>query len=130
MYAGRVIEGLLGSLGLLIFLGGPVLGVWLAVRLYKRRKGYSRAVLVAGSLTAFAAASGAVGTVFGLVMAFGAVGGESIDPSQKARVLAEGISVAMNSTALGVMLLVPSSLVLWALLRKDKKNKERGAGES
>ena len=36
--------------------------------------------------------SGLLGTVAGLIKCFGAVGGESVDPSQKARILAEGIS--------------------------------------
>jgi biopolymer transport protein ExbB/TolQ len=35
-------------------------------------------------------------------MSFGAVAGESVDPSQKARVLAQGISEAMNCTAFGL----------------------------
>src|SRR5712692_8671798 len=39
--------------------------------------------------------SGLFGTITGLIKAFGAVGGESVDPSQKARILAEGISEAM-----------------------------------
>ena len=33
----------------------------------------------------------------------GAVSGESVDPSQKARILAEGISEAMNCTAFGLI---------------------------
>ncbi|HVY32467.1 MAG TPA: hypothetical protein VHB79_38280 [Polyangiaceae bacterium] len=33
-----------------------------------------------------------------MIKAFGAVGGEGVDPSQKARILAEGISEAMNCT--------------------------------
>ncbi len=47
--------------------------------------------------------SGLLGTITGLIKAFGAVGGESVDPSQKARILAEGISEAMNCTAFGLM---------------------------
>ena len=46
--------------------------------------------------------SGLLGTVTGLIMAFGSVSGESVDPSQKARVLAQGISEAMNCTAFGL----------------------------
>ncbi|MEZ4376201.1 MAG: MotA/TolQ/ExbB proton channel family protein [Polyangiaceae bacterium] len=46
---------------------------------------------------------GLFGTIVGLIKAFGAVGGESIDPSQKARILAEGISEAMNCTAFGLI---------------------------
>src|SRR6187455_3056535 len=47
--------------------------------------------------------SGLFGTIVGLIKAFGAVGGESVDPSQKARILAEGISEAMNCTAWGLL---------------------------
>src|SRR5512146_885033 len=47
--------------------------------------------------------SGLFGTITGLIRAFGAVGGESVDPSQKARILAEGISEAMNCTAFGLI---------------------------
>lgn len=46
---------------------------------------------------------GLFGTIVGLIKAFAAVGGESIDPSQKARILAEGISEAMNCTAFGLI---------------------------
>jgi biopolymer transport protein ExbB/TolQ len=46
---------------------------------------------------------GLFGTIVGLIKAFAAVGGESIDPSQKARILAEGISEAMNCTAWGLL---------------------------
>lgn len=46
--------------------------------------------------------SGLLGTVSGLITSFGAVGGESVDPSQKARILAMGISEAMNCTAFGL----------------------------
>lgn len=47
--------------------------------------------------------NGLFGTIVGLIKAFGAVGGESVDPSQKARILAEGISEAMNCTAWGLL---------------------------
>lgn len=47
--------------------------------------------------------SGLFGTIVGLIKAFGAVGGEAVDPSQKARILAEGISEAMNCTAFGLI---------------------------
>jgi biopolymer transport protein ExbB len=46
---------------------------------------------------------GLFGTIYGLIRAFGAVGGESVDPSQKARILAEGISEAMICTAFGLL---------------------------
>src|SRR6188474_774492 len=46
--------------------------------------------------------AGLLGTVTGLIKSFGSVGGESVDPSQKARILALGISEAMNCTAFGL----------------------------
>ena len=46
--------------------------------------------------------TGLLGTVYGLIVAFGAVSGESVDPSQKARILAEGISEAMHCKLFGL----------------------------
>ncbi len=46
--------------------------------------------------------SGLLGTVTGLIKAFGAVSAKSVDPSQKATILAQGISEAMNCTAFGL----------------------------
>ena len=46
--------------------------------------------------------SGLLGTVTGLIKSFGAVAGQSVDPSQKATILANGISEAMNCTAFGL----------------------------
>jgi biopolymer transport protein ExbB/TolQ len=60
----------------------------------------------------------ALGTVVGLAKAFGAIGGESVDPSQKARILAEGISEAMNCTALGVAIGLPSAILLSFTMRR------------
>jgi biopolymer transport protein ExbB/TolQ len=60
--------------------------------------------------------SGLFGTITGLIKAFGAVGGESVDPSQKARILAEGISEAMNCTAFGLLTAIPA-LVFFAILQ-------------
>jgi len=59
--------------------------------------------------------SGLFGTIVGLIKSFGAVGGESVDPSQKARILAEGISEAMNCTAFGLLSAI-ASLVGYGLL--------------
>lgn len=46
---------------------------------------------------------GLFGTIVGLIKSFGSVGAESVDPSQKARILADGISEAMNCTAFGLL---------------------------
>lgn len=48
---------------------------------------------------------GLLGTISGLIMAFSAV--SVADPSQKQIVLAQGISMAMNTTALGLSVAIP-----------------------
>lgn len=49
---------------------------------------------------------GLFGTIVGLIKSFGSVGGESVDPANKARILADGISEAMNCTAFGLLVAV------------------------
>jgi biopolymer transport protein ExbB/TolQ len=56
---------------------------------------------------------GLLGTIFGLQEAFGAL--SAADPSQKATVLARGIAIAMNTTAMGLMVAVPC-MVLFSVL--------------
>jgi hypothetical protein len=94
-----------------------VVGWWLR-RLWRRSNelgfGTRIVMLVVSALVLF----GALGTLAGLVKAFGAVGCEDVDPSQKARTLAEGISEAMNCTAFGILFGVPSSIALTLLTRK------------
>lgn len=46
---------------------------------------------------------GLFGTIVGLIKSFGSVGAESVDATQKARILAEGIAEAMNCTAFGLL---------------------------
>jgi biopolymer transport protein ExbB/TolQ len=50
--------------------------------------------------------SGLLGTVTGLIISFGAVSGESVDPAQKARILSEGISEAMHCTWFGLLVAI------------------------
>jgi MotA/TolQ/ExbB proton channel family protein len=63
-------------------------------------------------------------TVAGVVKAFGAVGGESVDPSQKARILAEGISEAMNMIALATLVATPVSvaILIYAAFRRSRSS--------
>lgn len=56
---------------------------------------------------------GLLGTVSGLIMAFKAV--SFADPTQKQTLLADGISVAMNATALGLIVAIPV-MVAYAFL--------------
>lgn len=52
---------------------------------------------------------GLLGTIFGLITAFSAVG--AADPSQRGAFLARGISQALNTTAFGLILAVPGLIV-------------------
>jgi biopolymer transport protein ExbB/TolQ len=72
---------------------------------------------------------GLFGTIVGLIKAFGAVGGESVDPSQKARILAEGISEAMNCTAFGLLAAIVA-LMGFAFLNNKVQNLEDGINEA
>jgi biopolymer transport protein ExbB/TolQ len=56
---------------------------------------------------------GLLGTIFGLQEAFGAL--SAADPSQKATVLANGIAIAMNTTALGLVVAIPC-MVMFSVL--------------
>ena len=51
--------------------------------------------------------TGLMGTIFGLIIAFNAVGGEGIPEADKTRFLAAGISAAMNTTIWGLMVAIP-----------------------
>ena len=72
-----------------------------------------------GLLSNLAMLSGLLGTITGLIAAFGAVGGHgggpSIDPGKKAELLAAGISEAMNCTAFGLIVAI-LGLIAFALL--------------
>ena len=57
---------------------------------------------------------GLLGTIIGLIGAFTAVA--SADPAEKSRILSESISVAMNTTAFGLIAAIPL-LILHAVLR-------------
>lgn len=58
--------------------------------------------------------TGLLGTITGMIQAFAAV--SQADPSTKALVLSQGISVAMNTTAYGLIVAIPA-LVAYALLQ-------------
>ncbi|WP_166259750.1 MotA/TolQ/ExbB proton channel family protein [Marinobacter salicampi] len=61
---------------------------------------------------------GLLGTIIGLIAAFTAVA--SADPSQKASLLSESISIAMNTTAFGLMSAIP--LLLFHALLQTRTN--------
>ncbi len=65
--------------------------------------------------------TGLMGTIFGLILAFQAVGGEGIPEADKTRFLAAGISAAMNTTIFGLMVAIPSLMVYTYLTNRTTK---------
>lgn len=54
---------------------------------------------------------GLMGTIYGLIVAFAAVGKPGIEAAKKSELLAQGISAAMNTTLLGLAIAIPCILV-------------------
>ena len=61
------------------------------------------------------------GAALGVHAALVVAGSDAVDPSQKARLLAKGISEAMNSSAFGITLLALPTLVAFVLFVKSPK---------
>jgi biopolymer transport protein ExbB/TolQ/biopolymer transport protein ExbD len=59
---------------------------------------------------------GLMGTIYGLILAFAAVGREGVDPIQKSAMLAMGISAAMNTTLMGLLIAIPC-VTIFSFLR-------------
>ena len=79
-----------------------------------------RRVFVTCIALLFLVPAGGIG--LGFFRAFAAVGGEDVDPSQKARLLGQGIAEAMNLTAFGVLsFLFPSIVALILFVRAPKE---------
>jgi biopolymer transport protein ExbB len=57
-----------------------------------------------------------MGTIYGLILAFAAVASPDVSPVEKSSLLAVGISAAMNTTLLGLMIAVPCVLT-YSILR-------------
>jgi biopolymer transport protein ExbB len=63
---------------------------------------------------------GLLGTVFGLIMSFAAVGRPGVAPIEKSAMLATGISAAMNATLVGLSISIPCVMVYsWFRARVD-----------
>ena len=80
------------------------------VPILEKRTGY---LAVIGNV---ATLLGLLGTVFGLIMSFAAVGRPGIDAAQKSELLASGIATAMNSTFCGLSVAIVS-IVVYAFLK-------------
>ena len=109
--------GVLSAWSIVVVVGATATIIWVR-RVWKNRRELPVSTRAVAGVVATSAIFAAFGTAVGMLKAFGAVGGESIDPSQKARVLAAGISEAMNCTALGLLAWLPSVIALAVLLRK------------
>jgi biopolymer transport protein ExbB len=59
---------------------------------------------------------GLLGTVYGLIMSFAAVGRPGIDAAQKSELLANGIATAMNSTFSGLSVAI-TAIMVYSLLK-------------
>jgi phosphotransferase system glucose/maltose/N-acetylglucosamine-specific IIC component len=116
----------MGGLAVLFF--GLTLGIvgilvtarW-ARRLWQRRNELPLWRKLVMLLAILLALWSALGVVIGLIKAFGAVGGEAVDPSQKARLLAEGISEALNFTVVSLLVFVPTAIAIAFLMRKPRE---------
>lgn len=64
---------------------------------------------------------GLLGTVYGLIMSFAAVGRPGIDAAQKSELLASGIATAMNSTFTGLSVAIASILMYSIVKAKTQK---------
>lgn len=64
---------------------------------------------------------GLMGTIWGLILAFKAVSSPGIDAAEKARMLAAGISAAMNTTLMGLAVAIPAVLIYTFLFNKTAK---------
>jgi biopolymer transport protein ExbB/TolQ len=64
---------------------------------------------------------GVVGTLVGVLKAFIATGARGEGPAAQARMLAEGISLAMNSTAFGVAVSTPAIVAALVLVRRSSQ---------
>jgi biopolymer transport protein ExbB/TolQ len=62
---------------------------------------------------------GLLSTIVGLIISFSAV--SSVDPSQKASILAFGVAQAMHGTAMGLLVAIPALLGSALLTSKTQK---------
>jgi len=59
---------------------------------------------------------GLMGTIYGLILSFAAVGRPGIDAAEKSTLLAGGIAAAMNTTLTGLMVAIPA-IVIFSLFK-------------
>lgn len=82
----------------------------------------------AALLAAVLSVAAVVGIAVGLWVASGAAKGERVDPSQKARVLAEGLSEGINWAALAFVLSLPVGVAVAARRWRAWKRRTSDSG--
>ena len=65
--------------------------------------------------------TGLMGTIYGLILSFRSVSAPGIDAAEKSRLLAHGISVAMNTTLAGLAVAIPAILIYTILHNKTTR---------
>lgn len=65
--------------------------------------------------------TGLMGTIYGLILSFDAVGDPAIPEDKKTQFLAQGISAAMNTTIFGLMVAIPSLMLYTYLTNRTTK---------
>jgi hypothetical protein len=104
---------------ILVLLGAcfaiDIAGVAAAIRLWRTRPAgttlkSTTSIYLAATIVLLVVALLAI--LAGALKAFGAVGGESVDPSQKARIYAEGLSEAINVMAFGTLTSTPLAIAV------------------
>jgi biopolymer transport protein ExbB/TolQ len=65
--------------------------------------------------------TGLMGTIYGLILSFAAVGSEGVSEADKSKLLAKGISTAMNTTIYGLMVAIPTLIVYTYISNQTSK---------
>jgi biopolymer transport protein ExbB len=65
--------------------------------------------------------TGLMGTIYGLILSFQAVGSAGVSEADKSRLLAQGISTAMNTTIFGLMVAIPTLIAYTFIANKTNK---------
>lgn len=65
--------------------------------------------------------TGLMGTIYGLILSFAAVGSTGVSEADKSRLLAQGISTAMNTTIFGLMVAIPTLIAYTYISNRTSK---------
>lgn len=65
--------------------------------------------------------TGLMGTIYGLILSFASVGAPGIPESEKSKLLANGISTAMNTTIFGLMVAIPTLIAYTYISNRTAK---------